>query len=387
MAPFPHSGPISTVAFAPRAGRALAALVLAALLLFPSWAQAQWQPERIAEVKAAAEKAYENGDYAEAARHYIELSGILRAALEKGEVPESYLNSAQSALVVCSYQLGRSNQLSANCHGAVKVYSELIDEGYAPPEILDKSHYRLAESHLCLANQALEGLDFATFYGELEASQSPLIELLAKSSEDEGLVLDEGLREEIEATRLAITALQSAGRQAHVDELEGAISEGRCGAAERLLEASEPLDPAWVQEMRQRYQSRCVNSVHTPAPEPAASEGGLSPWPWVVIGVGAVAISGAIYYDIDLADDIDSYEANRQACLDEGRACDEASRQRDELEGRPELAMGFYIASGTVIAAGLGWLIYDLTAQPEASSSIALWPSPHGLAASWLLSF
>jgi len=379
-------------------------LLCAGLLLVPMAAAAQWDPQRIAELKSAAEAAYAQESFAEAARHYISLRALLKDALHEGTVPDAYRPSAEQALLSLTYQLGRANQQSANCQGAVAVYRDLVSDPKIDPSLLGKSQHRLGESLLCLSEQALaeHAIEAATIHWQEGLRLAEQLVAPTQPGDDDGLQADAMAlqkRAQVDLPReIAVRHLRSA---------ETAMAERRCDQAEVHLVTVEELVGAQVAaeiglgQTSQNYIRACIPAeaplstpslpqpvdddpaIVPPPPPPPPPSSGTAWLPWTIAGLGIATLAGAVTADIIVADQVERYDAQRRACLDGSDAdCVTARARYDEISWRPDLVLGLYAAGGAITLGGVIWLLLHYTASDPAAESLSgftLTPHRHGL--------
>ncbi|MDX9722663.1 MAG: hypothetical protein RBU37_18085 [Myxococcota bacterium] len=363
--------------------------------LLPSSALAQWDPTRISQSKDAAQAAYEAGDYPEAARAYIELRNLLKTSLENGEVPEAYVVSVEQALLAISYQLGRSNQLSGNCSGAITVFSDIIVEPAADAVLRAKTHLRWAESELCVAGQLeAEGRykELSEHLGQFRA-QVEALQSMAQGEPSDEIVesleqLDElEVRREELNTRAVSALLLRAERLLEAQQCENAAQTMQ--SAGELFELGGANLGLWM-DTQQQWNQRCAEPAVVDEPAPVVdNDKGVDWLPWTLFGVGTATLVAAVVSDIVVSSQINDYESLLRGCK-QGLAdrCDDASREYDALSGRPTLVAALYISGGALTTGVLAyWLIDWLLAEEDSVASPAVSWTGNGVQASISITF
>ena len=369
-------------------------VVIASVVLFSGLsgqANAQWDPTRIQETKDAAEAAYAAGDYSAAVLHYVELRSILKSALEAGEVPSDTVEGVTGALHATTYQLGRSNQLSENCDGAVLVYQELLTQDASALSILTKARYRMAETRLCLAEQATTAGNYETAAQEIREARQQLA-VLASLLRDQ----DDASTAELVADSLKLEGALATAQTDALDKLtkdaHWSVQQKECERAKSLLDVGQQTfavnanTPGSWQVLESDYQSICVAKTakaddHKETPPVVTDENSDLGWlSWVVVGAGGATLLAASITDAVVSAQITQYEDLLATC----RAgvvtrCEDARAEYRFIGSKPDVVLALYVSGGIVTAGGLAWALYELTSGDDESAQVGLVPTSDGL--------
>ncbi|HJL16092.1 MAG TPA: hypothetical protein RMH99_10560 [Sandaracinaceae bacterium LLY-WYZ-13_1] len=188
---------------------------------------------------------------------------------------------------------------------------------------------------------------------------------------DDGLMLTLALFDGREET-IARTVRRAPTRAALLDAVEGQLRE-----LFELPPAPDPPDPVASDPAGERSEGPPTASTASPSTGPARSEGGVTPLPFVLLGVGAAALGAGAVFGVASQDNQSEWET-----VDRGSTREEVDAGHDaiaEAETFAIVADVFFVVGGLAVAGGVAALVVELVTggsdDGEGADAVVLAPS------------